>query len=156
VQLKQTSTPARPAFDPEGGGGRAELGEGCRIYTGALRPLDPLVGGGVVLGRACLTHHATLAPREGGGGWARVESWVRPLTMNVDWLLTNVDWLLTNVEWLLTNVDWLLSNVDWLLTNVDWLLRSQSVASHLPGNVQVSHTTDFFTVSRNQQASCSS
>ncbi len=32
-------------------------------------------------------HHATLAPRQGGGGWARVESWVRPLTANVDWLL---------------------------------------------------------------------
>jgi hypothetical protein len=70
VQLKRASTPARPAFDPEGGGGRAELGEWCRIYTGALRPLG-LVGGGVVLGRACLTQHATLAPRQGDGRWWR-------------------------------------------------------------------------------------
>jgi hypothetical protein len=41
----------------------------------ALARCDPSVGGGVVLGRGFLPRHTTLAPRQGGGGCARVESW---------------------------------------------------------------------------------
>ncbi len=43
-----------------------------------------MVGGGVVLGRAHLVIHATLAPQEGGGGLEEKRGWeTRPLTTKV-------------------------------------------------------------------------
>jgi hypothetical protein len=74
--LLQSSLPARPACYPRGGGGRAGLGEYPLIRAGAPGPLNPSVGGGVVLGGALLMFHTTLAPRWGGDGReARVEHW---------------------------------------------------------------------------------
>ncbi len=71
MYLLRSSLPARPACYPRGGGGRAGLGENPLIRAGARGPLNPSVGGGVVLGGALLTFHTTLAPRWGGGGWER-------------------------------------------------------------------------------------
>ncbi len=46
-----------------GGGGRTGLWEWCHVNTSAPWPLDPSVGGGVVLGLVLRTFHTTLAPR---------------------------------------------------------------------------------------------
>ncbi len=70
MYLLRSSLPARRACYTRGGGGRAGLGEYPLIRAGAPGPLNPSVGGGVVLGGALLMFNTTLAPRW-GGGWER-------------------------------------------------------------------------------------
>jgi hypothetical protein len=63
MYLLRSSPPATQACYPRGGDRRAGLGEYPLIRAGVSEPLNPSVGGGVVLGGALLTFHTTLAPR---------------------------------------------------------------------------------------------
>jgi hypothetical protein len=88
MYLLRSSLPARTACYPRGGGGRAGLGEYPLTRASAPGPLNPSVGGGVVLGGALLTFHTTLAPRWGGEGReARVEHWTTSAHMRAGWEL---------------------------------------------------------------------
>jgi hypothetical protein len=67
------------------------MGEYPLIRAGMSGPLNPSVGGGVVLGGTLLTFHTTLAPRWGGGDGrkARVERWTTS-AHHESWLGTEV------------------------------------------------------------------